>query len=640
MLATFLAYWPAMRNSFVWDDTALVLRDPLIRHWRLAPRAFQDFLFLDATASNFYRPLQRLTFTADYALWGIERPTKLGPDGQPLPDAKPEKTGAPDTGDGLDIAAIQQAPQPGWHFTSVLIHALAAVALWRLLRVWFGGGWAPLVAALLWAVHPMHTSAITYVAGRADPLAALFAFSALALIAKAHAKGGLPPGDRRAAQWVIGAAVCAFGALLSKESGVAALTLWLMWILCKARGNGRAWLSWIGAVVICIGGYVALRTTADQTPVPPSQHESPVAMRPVLAARALAEYATLFVAPHALHMERDISIKPGDDPATVRFRHAQTAAGVLLALGLVLWARWGWRRAPDVPLALGCFVVTWLPVSNLFKLNATVAEHWLYMPSAFLFAALLATFLRPREGAAPRWPVYAAAAWFLFFGVQTWHQQDYWHDQRTFVEQTAQRAGPGPRMLVNLGQLAASERQLDCALDYYRQALALDPNLSVAHFNIASVATQKKDFDTALAELAKVEGSPLFSANSLLLRASITEAKTGTPQLQMLAQAVSESPRNWDVCRRYPNKLLEFNRLESAYQDLLGQNQQRPYRAEAYKLLGRVLEAKATAAAQAGDQKSFLIFLAMAAHAYGDAANCDLRDDDARRRLRALRPPL
>jgi hypothetical protein len=33
--ATFLVYWPAQRNGFVWDDTALVLRDPLIRSWRL-----------------------------------------------------------------------------------------------------------------------------------------------------------------------------------------------------------------------------------------------------------------------------------------------------------------------------------------------------------------------------------------------------------------------------------------------------------------------------------------------------------------------------------------------------------------------------------------------------------------------------
>jgi hypothetical protein len=60
--ATLFVYWPALRNGFVWDDTALVLRDPLIRSWRLIPEGFRHFLFLDATGSNFYRPIQRLSF--------------------------------------------------------------------------------------------------------------------------------------------------------------------------------------------------------------------------------------------------------------------------------------------------------------------------------------------------------------------------------------------------------------------------------------------------------------------------------------------------------------------------------------------------------------------------------------------------
>src|SRR5436305_5627212 len=88
----FAAHAPALRNGFVWDDTALVLRDPLIRSWRLIPEGFRQFLFLDATASNFYRPIQRLTFVADYQFFGF-------------------------------------GWAGGWHLTSILIHAFAAVAL-------------------------------------------------------------------------------------------------------------------------------------------------------------------------------------------------------------------------------------------------------------------------------------------------------------------------------------------------------------------------------------------------------------------------------------------------------------------------------------------------------------------------------
>ena len=611
---TFAAYAPALRNSFVWDDTALVLRDPLIRSWRLAPDGFREFLFLDATASNFYRPLQRLTYTADYALWGIAR------------DAG-EKTGAPETGDQADMAAIQRAAQPGWHFTSVFVHALAAAAFWFLLRAWIGGGVWPLLGALAWAVHPLHTSAVTYVSGRADPLAALFAFSALALVVRAHKSGRLIPGDRPAAWCVMGAGLCAFAALLSKESGVAALSLWIVWVLAKARRDTRAWLAWAACAAIALGGYLALRSTADSTPVPPSKEATRWAVRPILAARALAEYTALLVAPHSLHMERDVSTRPaGDEDATLhyaRLREAQTLAGCLIALGLVLWARRAIRRAPDAAVALACFVATWLPVSNFISLNATVAEHWLYVPSAFLIAAIVFTF---RDHGTQRVAISIAAAWMLFLALQTARQQDYWRDQRTFVAETAARAGHGVRMLVNLGQIAATDGNDQEALALYHEALKMEPTLAVAHFNVATIAFRQKDYTLALDELSKAEASPLFQADALVLRAAIVEAQTGLPQIKLLADAADAAPRNWGVCRRLPLKLAIIGKLNNAYEDILRQNNVRPYRADAWRLLGQIAE-------QLGQP-------AVAARAYGEAANRDSRDSISRERLRALRSSL
>src|SRR6266699_2207472 len=69
--AVFISYAPALRDGFVWDDTALVLRDPLIRSWRLIPEGFNHFLFVDATASDFYRPIQRITYTLEYAAFAL-----------------------------------------------------------------------------------------------------------------------------------------------------------------------------------------------------------------------------------------------------------------------------------------------------------------------------------------------------------------------------------------------------------------------------------------------------------------------------------------------------------------------------------------------------------------------------------------
>ncbi len=622
MLGTFVAYWPAMRNSFVWDDTALVLRDPLIRSWLLAPDAFREFLFLDATASNFYRPAQRLTYVADYALWGIARPENT---------ATAAKTGAPDTGDHADLAAVQKAPQPGWHFTSVLIHALAALALLRLLRIWFGERgqrWAA-AGALAWALHPLHTSAVTYMSGRADSLAALFIFSGLALVAKAHANGAFVPGDRPAARGLIIAVICALAALLSKESGVALLILWLVWLVVRAPRDPRGWASWAAAAAIACGAYFALRATAARTPVPPSSETAPWQVRPILVARGIAEYTAIFLAPHSLHMERDVSTNPvGDYAANLqngRMREAQTLAGLCIAGVLAWWWRRARKFAPDAALALVCAAATWLPISNVFPLNATVAEHWLYVPSAFLIAAILFT---ARALAAQRPKLLPAigilgAAWVIILSVQTWRQQSYWRDQRTFIEQTAARAGPGARMMINLGQLSAQEGDLDGALAHFRGALAKEPKLAIAHFNIATIAMQKKDYDNALAELTLAESSPLFEPDIAVIRAVIGQIRTGKPRYDLLGNATNEASRNWSIARRYPLALLQAGKPQRAYEDVLRQLTGRPYRAEAWRFLAQIAE-------QLGDRKS-------AARAYSEAADRDVRDDISRAKLVELR---
>ncbi|MCA1658014.1 MAG: hypothetical protein LC627_01810, partial [Verrucomicrobiaceae bacterium] len=148
-------YAPTLRNDFVWDDTALILRDPLIRSWQLVPEAFQHFLFTDATPSDFYRPVQRLTYLLDYAAY-IFQPA-------------------------------------GYHVTSILWHIAATLALLLLggeLLELFGveerkRRFIAFLAALAWAIHPVHTAAVAYISGRADPLAAAFGFLGLSCAIRA-----------------------------------------------------------------------------------------------------------------------------------------------------------------------------------------------------------------------------------------------------------------------------------------------------------------------------------------------------------------------------------------------------------------------------------------------------------------------
>src|SRR5713226_3353472 len=258
--AVFISYAPALRDGFVWDDTALILRDPLIRSWRLIPEGFNHFLFVDATASDFYRPLQRLTYTFDYALVGF----------QPLL----------------------------YHAMSVLWHALAALALF-LFAEEFLSSFAierrhsrliALFAALIWAVHPDQSAAVVYVSGRADPLSALFGFLGLYLVIRAAELSGA-----RKLLLLVASGLALVLSALSKESGLIFPMIALLFFVL--RKNWRDLFKTAAICLIVAAVYFPLRLGAEHTPAPQLTPPAPLLVRPIIIARAVAEYAGLIVFP-------------------------------------------------------------------------------------------------------------------------------------------------------------------------------------------------------------------------------------------------------------------------------------------------------------------------------------------------------
>src|SRR6185295_3099698 len=416
----FAAHAPALRATFVWDDTALVLRDPLIRSWRLIPEGFQRFLFVDATPSNFYRPVQRLSYTLEY--WAF---------------------------------AFRPAP---YHLTNILLHAATAIALFifalAFLRLYQVDERKSLgvaaIASLAWALHPLHSGVVDYVAGRADSLAALFGFTALYFTVREL--------DRESA-WKL-YAVTGFALLasaLSKESGLIFSALAITLILLRKNWKGIVPIGVAIAFVLTI--YVTLRNQVPPVDVPRLSPPAPALVRPIIAARALAEYAGIVIAPMNLHMERDVENHPwGYNPASLTagaWRELQTLAGLIVLGGLRMFKRKSWKREPAIFTLLIFAGVSYLPVCGFFSLNANIAEHWIYVPLAFLFLAIALQVLPiiERNRAAFPWTIAIAALWIVFLGARTFVRAQDWRDPRIFFTRTIAAGGDSARMLINLGGL-------------------------------------------------------------------------------------------------------------------------------------------------------------------------------------------
>lgn len=550
----FAVYAPALWNGFVWDDTALILRDPLIRSWRLIPEGFQHFLFTDATASDFYRPIQRLTYTFDYAFFAF-RPA-------------------------------------GYHLTSILCHLAAALALLLLageLLNLFGieerkRRWIAFCAALAWAIHPLHTSAVVYVSGRADPLAAAFGFLGLYAATRSFRSDG-------AKRWIL---LFAAGALfllsaLSKESGIVFLLLWGAILLLRKK-----WTDFVPATVVVlfvITIYLSLRLPAEHIPAPTLRPPAPLLVRPIVTARAVAEYAGLVLAPINLHMDRDVETHPeGEDKAReshAAWREMQTILGILLAGAVVYWMWRSRKQAPAISACLLLAIISYLPVSGIFPLNATVAEHWIYVPMAFLVLAAGLTISQFSIST----PILGSvlAVWLIFLGARTWIRTFDWKDQRTFLERTITSGGDSARMLINLAGLELSEGNLDTARKNLAVALRKEPNHPLAILSLASVTMRQNDFAAARELLNRAVKTPLIEARAQELLAVLEHKEKGRVELLRFRLAARTGPPNWSIEKRYVEVLDQTGETNAAIAELKSCLVTQWYRAESWQLLSELL---------------------------------------------------
>jgi len=550
----FAIYAPALRNGFVWDDTALVLRDPLIRSWRLIPEGFQHFLFTDATASNFYRPIQRTTYTLDYAAFAF-RPA-------------------------------------GYHLTSILWHIAAALALLlvsgELLRS-FGveerqRRLIAFLAAVAWAIHPVHNAAVTYVSGRADPLAAAFGFL------------GLYTGIRslqteRSRRWLflVAAGALLLLSMLSKETGIVFLFLWGAILVLKK--NWKALLPATAIALVVAAIYLSLRVSAEHVPPPTFRPPPPLLVRPILAARAFAEYAGLIALPINLHMDRDVETHP-EGAQEAREKHAawrelQTLLGILLTAAAIYWLMRSRKRDPAIFCCLLLAALAYLPASGALLLNASVAEHWVYLPAAFLF---LAAGLAISRIPIPRTVfVSVLAVWFLFLGARTWIRTFDWKDQRTFLERTIASGGDSARMLINLAGLELNEGNLDAAKKHLALALRKEPDQPLAILNLASIALRQSDFAAARDLLKRTPKIPLIEARVHELLAILDYKESGRVDLMRIQQAARTGPPNWSIEKRYVEALDQSGATDTAISELKACLATQWYRAESWQLLSKLL---------------------------------------------------
>ncbi|MFY9557948.1 MAG: tetratricopeptide repeat protein [Blastocatellia bacterium] len=527
-------YVNAFSNDFALDDIPIIVENTLIRDLRNVGALFTTNYWGEGDTARdrgLYRPLTVFTYAIDYAFWGLK----------PI----------------------------GYHLVNLVLHAAVTLLLFVIAMNILRSAMAAFIAAAIFAVHPVHTEAVTGIVGRAEVLAALL-FMLAFLFGQRY---GVPrlrtiykPLDLKSPTMsaCIIAALFYFFGLLSKETAVALPAIILVHDLtAKDRADiqdkkNRSKTSMPALTTVRYVGfgiallvYLAMRNSVVvKRNIWSGFVGVPVDERVLTASRVLMEYLALLIYPRTLiadYWKPDVPI-------------ARSAAEPLVLLSLLLWvllgvvAVWSWRRARSVFFCLTWFFITIFPVSNiLLAIGVGKAERILYLPSAGFCLVIGALFALVEKKMNKSWLiVLALIPVLLLFSIRTYTRNADWKDNMTLALATLKVTPTSP--LFN--QIAASEyRKLgenDKATPFLQEAIRQRPEEHSYHYNLGNVYLDLKQYDLAVASYQE----------ALRLKPGYLEAMNNLGQAQM------EKGNNAEAVKTYTALLSKDRSYLKAYLNL------------------------------------------------------------------------
>ena len=559
---TILAYLPALDRGFIWDDDTYVTRNSTLHDLNGLRR-----IWFEVGAVPQYYPLVHTTFWIENHLWGL-------------------------------------APFH-FHLGNVLLHALAAVLLWRVLaRLELPGAW---LGAALFALHPVGVESVAWITERKNVLSTVFYFAAaLAYLRFAWPRqGGKERGG--AASWyfaALGLYVCALWSKTVTCSLPAALLLVFWW---KEPGGAGAdpHHSSLRRQALLLAPFFAAGLSLGLLTAWMEKHivgahgavfTLSLAQRCLIAGRALWFYAGKLLWPAPL-----VFIYPRWTVSVGVWWQWLFPAGAVAVVAALWAARGRIGRGPLVAVLF--FAGTLFPALgfvNVYPMRYSfVADHFQYLAGVGLLALIAAGVARyglPQKSRQEGLFAGSGLSWWpmlvlLVLAGLTWRQTRIYANTDVLWQATLRHNPDCWLAHNNLGAALFRTGQVDEAIGEFHEALRLNPDYPESHNGLGGALGKKGQTDDAIREFREAIRleSDYADARYNLSFTLLKQGRTDEGVSQLL-EACRLKPEYEDDCNRLVGFWIERGEHLEEARALAGNLvQRRPNNAAFLDTMGRVL---------------------------------------------------
>jgi protein O-mannosyl-transferase len=450
VVATLIAYQPVWHAAFIWDDDAHVTRPELRSLYGLAR------IWTQLGATQQYYPLVHSVFWVEHKLWGDS----------PL----------------------------GYHLVNVLLHALSALLLAKILRqLQIPGAW---LAAALFALYPVEVESVAWVSELKNTLSGvLYMGAALAYLGFDR--------NRSVRDYAVALGLFLLG--LMSKTVIASLPGALLVIFWWQRGR----ISWkkdaLPLIPFFVAGLAAGLLTAwverKFLHAEGAEYNFSIIARFLIAGRDVWFYLSKLVWPVDLAF-----YYPNWNVSPAVWWQYLFPSALLLLLAVLVWRRW---RGPLAALLF--FVGTLFPALGFFNVYpfrySLVADHFQYLASLgplTLAAAGITIGTSLVWKSKPLLQSVLCAMLLLVLGALTWKQCGMYKDAET-LWRTTYRLNPDSWMAHDyLGLQYLRQGQLDGAIVQFKKAVEIKPGFVDGLDNLGIALMQKGRVDEAITQFQNV----------------------------------------------------------------------------------------------------------------------------------------
>jgi hypothetical protein len=453
LVITLVAYFPALRAQFIWDDS-----DYVTQNANLQDAAGLGRIWTDPHSNWQYYPLVFTSFWLEYHAWGLD----------PL----------------------------GYHLDNILLQGISAVVLWQLLlRLELPGAW---LAAAIFAVHPVQVESVAWITERKNVLCGLFYFAAMLVYFNGRGERPRLPG-----RGTYAAALALFTCAMFSKTVACTWPAAVLVIIWWKSGTVRMRDIWPLIPFFVIGVLLASVTSqleAEQVGAVGKHWDLTLADRCIVAGRAIWFYAGKVIFPMRLTF-----VYPKWDLQDDRALQAVIAAAASLVIAALIVLSRKIGRAPAAAALL--FTGTLAPALGFFNVYpmrySFVADHFQYLAIVALIVPIAAI--------CSRWIGRWACLLLIPLALLTWRHSEVLHDPITLWTDTVAKNDASWMAHENLGQAWQAIGRDDLAEPQYVIATQRGPKEVEAWWKLGAFQADRGRYKEAEANFRRaLEVDPTY----------------------------------------------------------------------------------------------------------------------------------